>query len=62
MNTDTERLDFVTAWNYNVQHNDTKDSWCVWDVADGLVLLGMGATMREAVDQAMDNVARGVMI
>lgn len=62
MTTDTERLEFVTGWNYNVQHNPDKTKWAVWDVSDGLVMLGKGETMREAVDQAMDSVARGVTI
>ena len=56
MNTDTERLEFLcgnpdTQGYYMVMGEG--DNWCVWDQSNGLTKAGTGATLREAIDQAM---------
>lgn len=56
MITDTERLEFITDddnYYYTVRSNRDRTDWVVWDQSDGLCIAGQGATMREALDNAM---------
>lgn len=60
MITDTDRLEFLCG-NHETQgylmvfSDPTQTKWVVWDQSNGLVSVGEGATMREAIDQAMEN-------
>lgn len=58
--TDTQRLEFITDSDgyYVVRSNSTKTEWVVWDQSDGLTLAGKGATMRAAIDEAINKVKK----
>lgn len=60
MITDTDRLEFLcgdpeTQGYLSVRSKKCKTEWVVWDVSNGLCICGEGKTMREAIDDAMEN-------
>ena len=60
--TDTERLDWLVGSDNMlvVKHNPDRTRWSVWDQGMGLCLAGNGDTMRQAIDDCMDNYVQGV--
>lgn len=56
MITDTDRLEFIASTNGKmaIRSNVDKTTWVVWDQSNGLCMAGKGATMREAIDNAMN--------
>ena len=54
---DTERLEWFAQQDghYSIRHLSEKGLYVVWKIDDGLELVGEGATIQIALDQAMGN-------
>lgn len=59
--TDTERLDFLErVCSTEADHapairGSAAKGWVIWDQWNGLTMMGKGATLRDALDDAIQN-------